>query len=411
MSNLFDFDPREDDEEESDFDPFETSSDDEEYLPEPGENDESSEYESDDDVVDNEPQQHETTCSEPKEFVLSKDGKYCYYFEPPPQLPNRSNASFALHETPGPTLFASSRCTDILSSFLLFMEPIEKTIVEMTNLYGSRKYKELWLPVDIASLRAYYGLLILAGVYRSHGQCINELWDDQTGPPIFRATMTLKKFKLINECIRFDDKEQRKGIRSRDKLAPIRNVYDKWVNRLKMCYTVGKNVTEDEQLVPFRGRCPFTQYIPSKPHKYGIKIWCLSDANWKYKKKKYRRRLYLVELGKELVTPYIANRKTRPRTPNANAVIDEIQNISSRSSSPTTSTSAAPTSATNASRKSNLPNSQKLTHAPSAGKRSRCAHCEYKNNKNLFSNRCDKCITYVCNAHHFKLCTNCIDKL
>lgn len=118
-----------------------------------------------------------------------------------------------------------------------------------------------------------------------------------------------------------------------------------------------------------------------------------------------------MELGKQLVTPYIANRKTRPRTPNANAVIDEIQNISSRSSSPTTSTSAAPTSTTNASRKSNLPNSQKLTHAPSAGKRSRCAHCEYKNNKNLYSNRCDKCITYVCNAHHFKLCTNCIDKL
>ncbi|CAD7079461.1 unnamed protein product [Hermetia illucens] len=255
MSNLFDFDSREDDGEESDFGPFETSSDDEEYLPEPGENDESSEYESDDDVVDNEPQQHETTCSEPKEFVLSKDGKYCY-FEPPPQLPNRSNASFALHE--------------------------HLTIVEMTNLYGSRKYKELWLPVDIASLRAYYGLLILAGVYRSHGQCINELWDDQTGPPIFRATMTLKKFKLINECIRFDDKEQRKGIRSRDKLAPIRNVYDKWVNRLKMCYTVGKNVTVDEQLVPFRGRCPFTQYIPSKPHKYGIKIWCLCDASTYY---------------------------------------------------------------------------------------------------------------------------------
>ncbi|XP_037911881.1 piggyBac transposable element-derived protein 4-like [Hermetia illucens] len=547
MSNLFDFDPREDDEEGSDFDPFETSSDDEEYLPEP----------------DNEPQQHETTCSEPKEFVLSKDGKYCYYFEPPPQLPNKSNASFALHETPGRTLFASSRCTDILSSFLLFMEPIEKTIVEMTNLYGSRKYKELWLPVDIASLRAYYGLLILACVYRSHGQCINELWDDQTGPPIFRATMTLKKFKLINECIRFDDKEQRKGIRSRDKLAPIRNVYDKWVNRLKMCYTVGKNVTVEEQLVPFRGRCPFTEYIPSKPHKYSIKIWCLCDAStyyawnlevytgrdrnckaevnqgqrvvltlsnqlscrnittdnfftsrqlalelkkkqnntmisyvpkknrfvtlfstlhdqksvandeqkkpeiirfynatkggvdsldklvgtyrckrkvnrwplalfcnildtsaynsfvifihlnadWKYEKKKYRRRLYLVELGKQLVTSYIANRKTRPRTPNANTVIDEIQNISSRSSSPTTSTSAAPTSTTNASRKSNLPNSQKLTHAPSAGKRSRCAHCEYKNNKNLYSNRCDKCITYVCNAHHFKLCTNCIDKL
>jgi len=37
-------------------------------------------------------------------------------------------------------------------------------------------------------------------------------------------------------------------------------------------------VAIDEQLVPFRGRCKFKQYMPSKPAKYGIKIFWLCDS-------------------------------------------------------------------------------------------------------------------------------------
>lgn len=47
-------------------------------------------------------------------------------------------------------------------------------------------------------------------------------------------------------------------------------------------YYPAKNVTVDEQLVAFRGRCPFKQYIPSKPAKYGIKIWTLCDSKTSY---------------------------------------------------------------------------------------------------------------------------------
>ncbi|KAM3624864.1 uncharacterized protein V6R79_002933 [Siganus canaliculatus] len=41
-------------------------------------------------------------------------------------------------------------------------------------------------------------------------------------------------------------------------------------------------VTIDEQLVPFRGRCMFHQYMPSKPAKYGIKIFWMCDARVPY---------------------------------------------------------------------------------------------------------------------------------
>lgn len=35
-------------------------------------------------------------------------------------------------------------------------------------------------------------------------------------------------------------------------------------------------------LEAFRGRCSFKQYIPSKPNRYGIKIFALSDARTFY---------------------------------------------------------------------------------------------------------------------------------
>lgn len=131
-------------------------------------------------------------------------------------------------------------------------------------------------------MRAYYGLLLLAGAYRPCGESITELWNCKRGRPIFAATMSESRFRLITRCIRFDDKEQRVLERVRDKLAPIRVVFDKWVYRIRSAYCPGDYITVDEQLLPYRGRTPFTQYIPSKPAKYGIKIWVAADAETFY---------------------------------------------------------------------------------------------------------------------------------
>ena len=37
----------------------------------------------------------------------------------------------------------------------------------------------------------------------------------------------------------------------------------------------------DEQLFPTKARCRFTQYMPNKPHKFGIKFWVAADAETK----------------------------------------------------------------------------------------------------------------------------------
>ncbi|XP_053967759.1 uncharacterized protein LOC128869249 [Anastrepha ludens] len=167
----------------------------------------------------------------------------------------------------GPTAFAISAVDSPLSAFLLILSPIEEHILRMTNLFGARTYRNNWEHLTIQQLRAYFGLLLLAGVYRSYGECVMQLWNVDKGRAIFRKTMSLDMFKKIQRCIRFDDREERNR---RDKLSPIRFVFDKWTAHLKTLYTVGKTVIINEQLVPFRGRCEKCARFICASHKYSI---------------------------------------------------------------------------------------------------------------------------------------------
>ena len=47
-------------------------------------------------------------------------------------------------------------------------------------------------------------------------------------------------------------------------------------------YTSHEYLTVDKQLVPFRGRCPFKHYLPSKPDKYGIKFFWICGSSTFY---------------------------------------------------------------------------------------------------------------------------------
>jgi len=174
---------------------------------------------------------------------------------------------------PGVTYYATSHVNSLLSSFLLYMSPtIQKIIIENTNNYGQENVQD-WCNIDKDSLLAYIGLLILSGVFKSKNENLLSLYDVENGRPIFAATMPYKRFKQITQALRFDDKSTRRSRRLSDKFSPIRDLWEKWSDVLPKCWNPYVNVTIDEQLVAFRGKCPFRQYMPSKPAKYGIKFW------------------------------------------------------------------------------------------------------------------------------------------
>ena len=59
-------------------------------------------------------------------------------------------------------------------------------------------------------------------------------------------------------------------------------MWNLFVENCMKSYIPSEFMTVDKQLVNFRGRVPFKCYIPTKPGKYSIKIWCLCDARNAY---------------------------------------------------------------------------------------------------------------------------------
>lgn len=90
--------------------------------------------------------------------------------------------------------------------------------------------------------------------------------------------MSRDRFISILKFIRFDDVCIRQERKQRNKLALIREIEDLFTQNCRDSYKPSAYGTVDEQLVNFRGRCSFKIYIPSKPKKYGIKVWTLCDA-------------------------------------------------------------------------------------------------------------------------------------
>ena len=123
--------------------------------------------------------------------------------------------------------------------------------------------------------KKFIGVTILIGVYKSKSENITQLWSKHDGRPIFNHIMSRRRYQQILRVLRFDDAKERRRNRSSDKLQPIREVFETWESYLRDAHIPGACMKVDEQLLCFRGRCPFRQYIPSKPGKYGIKIWTI----------------------------------------------------------------------------------------------------------------------------------------
>lgn len=95
--------------------------------------------------------------------------------------------------------------------------------------------------------------------------------------------MSRLRFQALTASITFDDIETR-TIRHRQfgKFYLINDLFEIIRKRVVAALSPGANLAVDEQLYAFRGRCPFRQYMKSKPNKYGIKYWAIGCVDSGY---------------------------------------------------------------------------------------------------------------------------------
>lgn len=192
---------------------------------------------------------------------------------------------------PGPTsncrnVTEPSKCFD-----LFFTDEIWNIILVYTNeeiavrreKYSSiNQNKSTFADVTQEELRALISLLILAAALKSNHLSTVTLFNISLNGSRFVSTMSERRFNFLINCLRFDDKLTRDDRKKTTTFAPIAELWDMLVGKCRENYTPGSYVTIDEQLIGFRGNCPFRMYIPSKPDKYGLKLVMLCDNSTKY---------------------------------------------------------------------------------------------------------------------------------
>ena len=140
---------------------------------------------------------------------------------------------------------------------VFFDESIMNILVECTNKYinenkASCSRDRQARNTSKEEVTALIGLIYLTEVYKSGRQNLDNLWvQDGTGVDLFHTTISLRRFKFFLQCIRYDDKTTRIESLKSDKLAPIRQIFQIFVNNCQKSYSISEYATVDEMLAAF----------------------------------------------------------------------------------------------------------------------------------------------------------------
>lgn len=214
-------------------------------------------------------------------IILGKKGYKWSTLEPPKTKTQSRNLVLKL---PGAKGAAKNVKSELEAWKILFNPDMIANIVVHTNEEISRqkvKYNQNTRYVQFteeSEILAFIGILYIAGARKDAHFSIREMFSNE-GPKIYRCIMSEPRFNFLLCCLRFDDKNLRD---CRDKFAPIRQLWEQFINNCTESYTPYEYCTIDEQLLGFRGNCPFRVYIASKPDKYGIKINTMCDSRTYY---------------------------------------------------------------------------------------------------------------------------------
>ncbi|XP_071633218.1 piggyBac transposable element-derived protein 4-like [Temnothorax longispinosus] len=253
-----------------------------------------------------------------RSIYLGKDGHEWYTTARERPADHQRNVRTFL---PGPIGEAKSVRSPLDAWSLLFSDALLEKVVHHTN-EEIKRYRDTtenktvshptYADVDLCELKAFIGVLYLSGLQKTASTSLEDLWSHDFGSVLYRCTMSRNRFIFFLRMLRFDDKTTRSTRRKTDKFAPIREIWEDFISKCTSFYCPATYCTVGEQLISFRGRCPFKVYNGAKPNKYGIKIVMLNDSKTFYM---YTAEPYVGKVEKETnetVPSYYIRKLTEP---------------------------------------------------------------------------------------------------
>ena len=147
-------------------------------------------------------------------------------------------------------------------------------VIENKVIYPYSRIQR-WKPTNIRELKVFFALLFLMPLNKKH--VISDYWknDPLIPTPLFSKYMTRDRFLLIHSMLHFADNNNPSET---DRLWKVRDVFEMFTANYKKYFVPFQKLVIDESLILFKGRLAWKQYIPSKRHRFGIKIFVLCDC-------------------------------------------------------------------------------------------------------------------------------------
>ncbi|XP_035228230.1 piggyBac transposable element-derived protein 4-like [Stegodyphus dumicola] len=130
-----------------------------------------------------------------------------------------------------------------------------------------------WIDTNAVEMKKRLGLVILMGIVRKPEQ--DDYWSTHPGlhTPIFGNTMPKNRFRQLWKYWHFSNNEHRQ-----ERLDKIKSLYSYLVEKFQKIYKSGKELSLDEDIIPWRGRLSFRIYNLEKIIKYGILVLMVCEA-------------------------------------------------------------------------------------------------------------------------------------
>jgi hypothetical protein len=221
-------------------------------------------------------------------------------FEYRPMTWSRNHASY--EPEPGPFIKEAIGLTgqyDAVPSYMQLFEKIWTTnmlrnICIETNRYagsldehGVPMGREGWYPVTVRELKVFMACALYMGMKKLPNK--KAYWAKSEKVfycHIIAGLFTRKRYMALTRCLHITNP----CTYVEDRTSPDFNKMHqtRWlINDIREACTrewkLGQHVTIDETMVKYKGTyCPARQYMPKKPIKWGIKVWCIADSTSRF---------------------------------------------------------------------------------------------------------------------------------
>lgn len=172
---------------------------------------------------------------------------------------------------------------------LFFTERLYRLIVHESNRYVRQEEQRLgknvnWTELTINEFRTWLGLYFAMGIVQK--AMLHSYWEKTgvTTTPAFGKVMTRDRFLSILRFVHFVDNnlELPRENPDHDRLFKVRPVLNEIRRQFQQNYIPSREIAIDETMVKFKGRKFFRQFLPSKPIRFGFKLFTLAESKSGY---------------------------------------------------------------------------------------------------------------------------------